>query len=87
MILHTERRQIHRFPIGYQRTIQGEKCTLINYTKAGNPTYRRPSGGTITFRPATRDSERKRDKRWWGRKVRMKEAEAAGVITLGGGSQ
>jgi len=41
----------HRFPLGYTRTINGERCTLYAYTSAGHPRYKRPNGKTYTLLP------------------------------------
>lgn len=66
MIAHAKTN--HRFPIGYQKVIQDERCTLIRYTSAGNPQYRRPDGETITLHKPTTASQRKagsRSRREW----------------------
>lgn len=46
----------HRFPLGHQRRINGEQCTLIGFTVAGRPRYRGPSG-TYTFYERTSYSQ------------------------------
>lgn len=48
----------HRFPIGYTRMINGERCVLRRYTQAGHPQYVRPDGTFVTIRPGNVQNDR-----------------------------